>query len=287
MTMPPALLCGVTGYPLSQSLSPLLHNWGFSHAGIAGSYFAWPQPPESLAAFISAVRTLPVTGVSVTIPHKEHCIPLLDGLTPEARAVGAVNTLFWRDSLLLGHNTDLEGFIFPLRNRPPCGLALVLGAGGAARAVVAGLRSLNIADIVVAARDPNKAASLERDFACRIVPWEQLASVRPQRGSGFWVINTTPLGMAGKAPDHNPYSAELLALGRECEVECLAYDLIYNPLRTRFLAEAQAAGWAVQDGLTMFVAQGVAQFRLWTGRDLPLDEARALVLEALRLSAGQ
>ena len=281
MTAVPALLCGIIGHPLGQSLSPLLHNWGFSRLGIAGRYFAWPQTPEALPAFISAVRTLPVAGVSVTIPHKERCIPLLDGLTPEARAVGAVNTLFWRDSLLLGHNTDLEGFMRPLQGLPPCACALVLGAGGAARAVVAALQALGISQIVVAARDPAKAMPLVQDFGCSVVPWEQRGAVRPSASGGLWVINTTPLGMTGKAPDQNPCPAELLALGDKSG-NCLAYDLIYNPLQTHFLAQAQAAGWAVQDGLMMFVAQGAAQFRLWTGHDLPLDEARALVLEALQ-----
>ncbi len=280
MSTPPPLLCGVTGFPLGQTLSPLLHNWAFARLRLAGAYHAWPQPPEALAAFVAAVRTLRVSGVSVTIPHKERMIPLLDGITPAAQAVGAVNTLFWREGALRGDNTDLEGFSAPLRNRPPCGLALVLGAGGAARAVLAALRQLNVPERILAARDPAKAAPLAREFGCRVLPWAERASVRP-RDNGFWVVNTTPLGMAGHQRTETPYPVfpPAPAAGGP---EYLAYDLVYNPLQTRFLAEAAAAGWAVQDGLSMFVVQAAAQFRLWTGREFPLDEARAVVLEGLK-----
>jgi shikimate dehydrogenase len=274
------LLCGVIGYPLEHSLSPVLHNWAFAHTTADGAYFAWPCAPEALKDFVSAVRMLPIHGVSVTIPHKERIMPLLDDTTKQARRVGAVNTLYWQEGKLLGHNTDLEGFMHPLQGRELCSRALVLGAGGAAKAVLAGLRDLGVSDIVLAARNPDKATPAAQAFGCRLVDWNERGSIRP-RGRIFWVLNTTPLGMSGNAPAASPYSPEMFRAARSASGDCLAYDLVYNPLRTRFLTDAQAAGWTTQDGLAMLLAQAEAQFRLWTGISFPPHQARRLLLAVL------
>jgi shikimate dehydrogenase len=282
MTRAPGLLCGVTGWPLDQSLSPLLHNQAFADLGIAGRYEAWPRRPDELEDFVRFVRERPVQGVSVTIPHKERILPLLDGLTREARSLGAVNTLFWSQGKLLGHNTDLEGFMLPVRDRPAPVLALLLGTGGAARAAAAGLGMLGAGGVVLAGRSPDKGAALAGAFACRSVPWEKRGDVLPDQGP-FWVVNATPLGMKGKAEEETPCGAEFLAAAAaRAKGGCLAYDLVYNPLRTRFLREAAAGGWAVQDGLAMLVAQAAAQFRIWTGRSFSLDRARAAALGVLK-----
>lgn len=278
----PEHLYGIIGYPLGHSLSPLLHSWGFARTGWPGAYFAWPVPPADTADFIRAARLLPVHGASVTIPHKESVLPLLDSVSPRAARMGAVNTLFWRDGALCGENTDVHGFMAPLRARmtSACGdaakraifeSALVLGAGGAARAVIAGLQELGVPRIHIANRHPGKAEILARHFGVETLPWEERAALGAQ-----CVVNTTPLGMHGAHAEDSPFPVAGFT------GDGLAYDLVYNPLHTRFLRDARAAGWAVQDGLDMFAAQGVEQFRIWTGRALPVRDAREMLLQHLR-----
>jgi len=262
---------GIIGWPLGHTLSPALHNWGFERLGLDAEYQAWPTRPDDLAAFIGRVRGQSIRGVSVTIPHKRAVMPLLDRLTDRARAVGAVNTLFWRDGLLWGENTDVVGLAAPLKalGKLP-DTAMVLGAGGAARAAVAALRELGVPDILVANRTPDKARALARDLSARAVAWER----RMDQGARL-VCNTTPLGMAGDLIDATPWDAHCFGPGM------IAYDIVYNPLRTRFLREAEAAGCVTVSGLEMFLHQGLAQFRLWTGRDLDEAEARTLLLDRL------
>lgn len=270
----PQRLYGIIGHPLAQTLSPLLHNWGFARLGLPASYLAFPTPPGRLGEVMAAVRALPVSGLSVTIPHKEALLPLLDEVTDLARSVGAVNTLFWREGRLVGHNTDVEGFTAPLRVLAGAGAsldsALVLGAGGAARAVMAGLAELGAGRVYVANRDPDRARSLAEEWGAQAVPWQERAGVDARL-----VVNSTPMGMAGKAPDLSPIPPEFWRPGR------IAYDLVYNPLRTLFLRQAEAGGAQTVDGLAMFAAQGAAQFRLWTGLEPPMDEAVGILRQAL------
>ncbi len=280
---------GVIGHPLAQSLSPVLHTWAFAQKGVRGLYTAWDTPPEQLAEFIRRFRQTPFDGASVTIPHKEAVIPLLDGLTPTAETIGAVNTLFWDKGKLLGHNTDLEGFLTPLKDMTPPDAALVLGAGGAARAVLAGLAARSVPRVIVCARTQSKAEALIRDFAASpsslgVLPWEgRLEADRVPSGS-LWVVNSTPLGMRGKAEGESPLPARWFAARKGGE--CLAYDLVYNPLKTAFLAAAENAGWRLRDGLDMFVAQAAAQFRLWTGLGMPVEQARTFLANCLAPEAA-
>lgn len=265
----PGALYGIIGHPLGHSLSPLLHNWGFELLKLDGVYLPWPLEPEKLPDFLTAVRALPIRGVSVTIPHKQAVLPLLDRVSERARRVGAVNTLYWDGDALCGENSDVLGFLAPLRGRT-FAEALVLGAGGAARAVLAGLAELGVPRVRLANRTAARARELAAEFGVEAAPWEERAA-----GGADLVINTSPLGMRGEREGETPLTRDDFS-GRG-----LAYDLVYNPLRTRFLAEADAAGWETQDGLSMFVEQGRAQFRLWTGRDLPADRARELLRTAL------
>ena len=275
---------GIIGHPLGHSLSPLLQTWTMGRVGHAGAFYAWPVAPERLADFIGVVRELPVHGLCVTIPHKTAVLPLLDGLTAEARAVGAANTLFWRDGGLWGHNTDVAGFLAGLDNfRVRHGLpqtALVLGAGGAAHAVLYALQNLGVKDIRLTARRAEVGVELTARFGAEFVAWEQ-RSERPAQV----VINTTPLGMAGSAGEREtPLSvADFIALAEDfAPAACLAYDLVYNPLCTPFLSAAASAGWEAQEGLTMLAAQGLAQFELWSGKAAPpRDEALAVLKSAL------
>ena len=269
--MIPERLYGIIGHPLGHTLSPRLHNWGFQRLGVKAAYMAFPTPPERLGAFIQAVRTLPVAGLSVTIPHKEAVIPLLDSVSPLCVQTGAVNTLVWEEGMLIGHNTDVVGFVSPLLEREHIpASALVLGAGGAAKAVLAGLRDIGVRDVTVANRNFERAAALAAQFKTNVVEWERRGSV-----DAHLVVNTTPMGMAGKAPEESPLPQEYWTPGH------LAYDLVYNPRETVFLRQARQAGSATIDGLSMFAAQGAAQFKLWTGLDLPMDETRELLARAL------
>ena len=266
-------LYGIVGYPLGHSLSPVLHNWALDQAGIAGVYLAWPLPAGQLSDLVIAVRALNIRGVSVTIPHKEAIMPLLDRLSARARALGAVNTLYWDKGGLCGDNTDVDGFVTPLRGRVFTS-ALVLGAGGAARAALAGLRELGLPAVAVCNHNRERAQTLADEFGVRRADWEERGAYEADL-----VINATPLGMRGTHEGSNPLPPE--AFTRRYAKMRMAYDLIYTPLTTRFLAEAEAAGWQTQDGLSMFIAQAQAQFRLWTGREFSATDARALLLREL------
>ena len=267
--IPERLYC-VAGWPLAQSLSPLLHNAGFQRLGLPAVYMRCPVPVGRLSAFVESARLLRMGGVSVTIPHKEAVIPLLDRVGPRAREVGAVNTLYWEGDALCGENTDMEGFLAPLGGLSLDGRpALLLGAGGAAAAVAAGLARLGRGG-VVATPSNRRHEALAARFSLTPVRWEE----RHEVPAGL-VVNATPLGMRGPHEEATPYD-----FGLARALPAVAYDVVYNPLRTRFLREAAAAGVACVSGGEMFFAQGDAQFRLWTGRPLP-GEARAALDGAL------
>ena len=270
-------LYGVTGWPLGQSLSPLLHNTGFAALGINALYMKWEVPPHKLPAFVESVRLLNIRGCSVTIPHKVELLPLLDEVSPLAMRVGAANTIYWQGDRLCGENTDVAGFMAPLAGVPLAGTdVLLLGAGGAARAVAAGLVSPAPQDrpahIYVATPSDKSHLPLAEEFGLTPLLWQNRHEPAP-----LLVINTTPLGMRGKAEDDTSYDFSLAA---QCapsgNTAPLAYDIVYNPLETRFLREARAAGRRCISGLEMFFGQGDAQFRLWTGQGLPPESRRAL-----------
>lgn len=282
----PEHLFGILGKPLAQSLSPALHTWAFARTGFAGAYCAWEKGAEELPEFFRAVRCLPIAGLSVTIPHKQAVLPFLDGLTPRAGALGAVNTIFWRENRLMGENTDADGFLAALSRHkgalPPS--ALVLGAGGACRAALAGLRELGFARVYVAARKLNKAALLAHDFGCLAVPWEERERVLSSLDSCL-IVNATPLGMRGADVGASPLSEDALAaLARRAgkgNAPSLVYDLVYSPRQTRLLRMAEEQGLGTVDGLAFFVAQGLMQFRIWTGLSPSFEAAFALAAQEL------
>ncbi len=252
-------------------MSPTLHNWGFGQIGADSTYEAYPLKPEHLSRFMEEVRSAPILGLSVTIPHKRAVMACLDHISPRAEAVGAVNTVYWDNGKLCGENTDIFGLMAPLaklENLPPS--ALILGAGGGARAAVAGCRELGIKDVAVSNRTQAKAEAIATDFAIRCVQWEKRLHETP----GL-ICNTTPLGMSGDMANLTPWEADSFEPGS------IAYDIVYTPLETRFLREAAQAGCQTLSGLEMFLSQGLAQFHLWTGKSLDDNAARALLLNAL------
>ncbi len=249
-------LYGIIGHPLGHSLSPQLFGAIFAQERRQAAYFRWDVRPEDVGGFMEAVRILGIRGASVTLPHKQAVIPFLDVLSQRAALAGAVNTLYWDEGRLCGENTDIAGFLEPLQTRS-FRRALVIGSGGVSRAVLAGLRERK-AEIFVTARSEEKAGILAEDFNVQLVPWKERAEAAL---SMDLLINATPIGMQGEYENLAPISF----IGAPAPGS-LAYDLIYIPRPTRFLREAAAVGWDIQDGLAMFLAQAQAQFHLWTGR---------------------
>ena len=268
----PEHLYGVIGWPLGQSLSPLIHNTGFRALGIPAVYLRWEIPPEGLPVFMDAVRILNIRGCSVTIPHKQAVMPFLDVVSEAATLAGAANTLYWKDDALCGDNTDVAGFLAPLESVPLDRLdALLLGAGGAAHAVAAALRLRGCQRVRVCTPGDRRHLELAERFGFTPVDWD-----RRYAAPADLVINATPLGMHGKYEDETPYD---FALAPQVP-DGIAYDIVYNPAETRFVREAAAAGRRCIDGVAMFFGQADAQFRTWTGQGLP-ERARAALLAAL------
>ena len=288
------LLTGLLGYPLGHSVSPAMHNAAFQTLGLDGRYDALPTPPEQLAERVAVLAAAGYRGVNVTIPHKQTVMPLLDDLSDAARAIGAVNTVVIDQGLpvlgrtgspsdLHGDNTDWLGFLHPLDT---CGLdlagksALLLGAGGSARAVVYALVQRGLAHLSIWARTPHRAAELAHHAqtlspSLTIHPFTH--SLFPIPRSPALIINTTPLGMWPQV-DASPWPA-----GLSFPAGALVYDLVYRPERTQFLRQAEAAGCATQGGLEMLVIQGAAAFELWTGQKPPLE----VMMAAARISLAQ
>ena len=257
----PAAIYGIIGFPLSHSLSPMLHTTAFRLLDIPAVLAPWPIKADKLPAFMEAFRLLNLQGACVTIPHKRSIMPLLDEITDRARAVGAVNLIYRRQGKIRGDNTDVPGFIEPLKADPPIPnpKTLILGCGGAARAAAAGLQAMGLMDITVVGRQPERLAQMAGDFGLKQAPWAERRSVKADL-----VVNCTPLGMKDGFEEQTGYEAEWFA-GRPG----IAYDVVYAPAETRFLREARQAGWRTIDGLAMFLGQADAQFFTWTGRHLP------------------
>jgi shikimate dehydrogenase len=229
---------GLLGFPLGHTLSPLIHGAALRATGQPGAYVALPVPPERLGEAIAGVRAFRFPGLNVTIPHKVAIIPYLDGLTDRATAIGAVNTLFWDGDRLLGDNTDFEGFAASLPAGCPGGReALVLGAGGAARAVAIALREAGASAVHVAARQPAAARALRAELLSG-VPGKALAldDVLCVAARCGVVVNATPLGTHGEGQPLDPLA--LAALSADAWV----LDLVYRPAETPLMRLARARG---------------------------------------------
>ncbi|CCE06413.1 Shikimate dehydrogenase [Bradyrhizobium sp. STM 3843] len=261
------------GWPAAHSRSPLIHHHWLHKLGIAGGYSIEAVPPEELADFITHLARHGFIGANVTIPHKERVLALTEP-DDRARAVGAANTLWYDgDGVLRATNTDVEGFVDNLDAAVPgwdrTDEALVLGSGGAARAVVFGLLERGIGRVHIVNRTLARAQGLADQFGARVVPagWDSVGALLPRAGL---FVNTTSLGMHGQPP----LALDVGALPEQCVVA----DLVYVPLETELLASAQARGLRTVDGLGMLLHQAVRGFELWFGeRPQVTGELRALV----------
>ena len=268
----------VIGWPIAHSLSPAMQNAALQKAGLDFAYIALPVAPEDLSEAVRGLRALGFCGFNVTIPHKTAIIPLLDEVDAAARAIGAVNTVVLEEGRLRGCNTDAAGFIGALEARSfsPAGKRVVLlGAGGAARAVLWGLFQAGAAEIVIGVRNPQKARPLAEEFSrygtIRLFEWHE-ESFRHAVRAAELVVNATSLGMAPEIEAAPPVPWE------EVQPGTFFYDIIYTPAETSFLRRAAAQGCPVLNGEGMLVGQGAAAFKLWTGKTADF----AVMAEALR-----
>ncbi|MBM5823194.1 MAG: shikimate dehydrogenase [Cyanobacteria bacterium K_Offshore_surface_m2_011] len=286
-------LAGVLGDPVRHSLSPAMHNAAIAALGLDWAYLALPVAAPDLAVVLQGLEAIDCRGLNVTLPHKQAAAALAQELTPLARRLGAVNTLVRRDGGgWLGTNTDVEGFLAPLRGLA-AREALVLGCGGSARAVVAGLVELGLGRIRVAGRDSIRLGRFLAscaDWAPGLEPlaWAPAADGQPDPlaealAGADLVVNTTPLGMAsGRDPAaaaRSPLDPDQVALLRPATT---VYDLNYIPRPTTLLRQAAEQGCRTIDGLEMLVQQGAASLRLWSGRpDVPVIAMRDAALARL------
>jgi shikimate dehydrogenase len=257
-------ICGVLGWPVRHSRSPAMHEAGYAALGLdAWRYQLLPVPPELLEETVRALPAAGFAGANVTIPHKEAAAKLADEATDAVRAIGAANTLTFADGRIHADNTDAPGLIDALPHDPAGATAVVLGAGGSARAVVWGLLDAGAADVLVWNRTRGRAERLCAEIGGRVVD-------APPPGADL-LVNTTSVGLQS---GEDPFKALPLDADALRGYPCLV-DLVYGNGPTALTSAAQAAGATVVDGLEILVRQGARSFERWTGRAAPLDVLRA------------
>jgi shikimate dehydrogenase len=276
---------GIIGDPVSHSLSPPMQNAALRHLGWDGIYVPFPVASDQIPQALAGLWALGIVGVNVTIPHKQAVMSALTSVTPIAQAVGAVNTLWRGEQGWQGTNTDVLGFVAPLKtgDRPwSQQRAVILGNGGAARAVVAGCCQLGCGEIWVVGRDWDRLRAFHRSWdtsplspPLHIAPWADWEHLLPDTQL---LVNTTPLGMH----PHQAVSPVTAAALAQLPATAIAYDLIYTPSPTRFLTFAADRGLATLDGVEMLVQQGAAALALWTQQTPPI----AVMERALRTHLG-
>lgn len=271
-------LAGVIGHPIAHSRSPALHGYWLKRYGIKGHYIPMDVAAADLAHVLQTLPKMGFVGVNITIPHKEDILRIADIITDRAALIGAANTLIFRkDGRIHADNTDGAGFIANLRQNAPgwdptSGPAAVFGAGGAARAVVAALIEVGVPEVRIANRTRPRAEAIRSDFGAKVVVSEWVQAANMLDGART-VVNTTSLGMTGK-PD---FRVPLDGLDPSATVT----DIVYTPLMTQFLIEAQEIGCTVVDGLGMLLHQAAPGFERWFGLRPEVDEeTRRAVLGA-------
>jgi shikimate dehydrogenase len=277
-------ILGVMGFPVSHSLSPVMHNAAIAAMGLDYVYVPFPIPVEDLPAAIAGLKAIQsVQGFNLTIPHKVEVIPLLDEVLPIAKAVGAVNTVKRVGDRWVGTNTDVAGFLSPLKqlncdwgNSP----AVILGSGGAAKAVVAACLELGCPVIHVVGRDSKKMKKFHgamtsqlHDYNLRVHPWTSIPHLLEVAGI---VINATPIGMA--SDPNTPISEAEMDLLPD---QAIVYDLIYTPRPTKFLQIAAARGLKAIDGLEMLINQGAIGLEFWLDQPVPIEIMRQALITHL------
>lgn len=265
---------GLIGYSLGHSLSPKIHTAALKACGLEGDYSLFPIHPDDkqgLKDLINKVRTGEIHGLNVTIPHKQSVIELMDELTPTAKAIGAVNTIYLKDKSLIGDNTDANGFVTDLKNKFDFSAlslnssALVLGAGGSARAVVYALLNGGW-KVTISARRIEQAEQLAKSFfnyQLSIIHSSNLPTFNFQTFQ--LIVNTTPIGMTPN-DDQSPLPENL-----SLPSNIFIYDLVYNPRETKLVKDARSQGIQATTGLGMLIEQAALAFEIWTGKNPPRE----------------
>ena len=271
------------GHPIGHSLSPAMQNAALAEMGVDGVYVAFDVHPDALGAAVAGLRALGVVGVNCTIPHKEALLSLVDALSDDAACIGAVNTLELREGRCTGHNTDAPGFLAALRAEgfDPSGCkAVVLGAGGASRAVIVALARCG-AEVQIVNRTHDRAQALAEQLNGRLGSTSIEAVCREPAALGSalrnadLLVNTTSVGMAPEVDRMPAIPVEAL------HSKLFVYDLIYNPLETRLLRTARECGARGQHGAGMLAHQGALALQLWTGIAAPVAHMEQVILKTL------
>lgn len=279
-------LLGVIGQPIAHSLSPLMHNAALAAMGLDYAYLPFAIAPADLETAVKGFAAIGLEGFSVTIPHKQAILPLLSETSEAAQAIGAVNTVWRTQTGWSGTNTDVTGFLAPLQvlsrdwNHTR---ALILGNGGAARAVVAGCSQLGCSEIFVVGRDAAKLVTFHASWQTSSIAqtltvhtWQQLPQLLTTTDL---LVNTTPIGMHPN-PEASPLTAAEIA---QLPADSIVYDLIYTPNPTQLLKLAAARGLRAIDGLEMLVQQGAAALRIWLQQEVPVEVMRKALQQHLEL----
>ncbi len=267
-------LYGVIGNPVRHSLSPMIHNGAFRSLGWNAVYLAFEV--RNLEEAMKGIRGLGVRGVSVTIPFKTEVLPFLDQVEGLAKKVGAVNTIVNRRGRLIGYNTDCEGALEALKEKMDLRRkrVVLLGAGGAARAIGFGLKDMGL-PLIVVNRSKERGQALCKALGCDYLSASSLVKMKGGELKADVIINATPLGMYPRDGE-TPIPKELLKKGM------MVMDIVYEPLQTKLLREAKAKGCVTVDGLEMLIRQGMAQFEMWTGRKLDIGQVKKDLRRALK-----
>jgi len=279
---------GIFGYPISHTLSPAMHNAVIKALGLDMVYLPFEVKPSNLKEAINGIKSLGIIGVNITIPHKESVIRFLDDISEEARLVGAVNTIVYKDRKLVGYNTDGSGYMASLKEElgfnPKSKRIIIIGAGGAARGILAALATQKPKSITVANRTLSRAVSLIKAFKgkFRDTRFEAIDldnnMLKMSFNSVDLLINTTSVGMK---------QSKALKIPLETLPKiAIVSDIIYNPLETLLLKKAKKIGLTTHGGLGMLVHQGARSFKLWTGMDAPMNVMRKAALKALKMEVG-
>ncbi len=279
-------IVGLIGHPIFHSFSPFIHNLAFEITGLNYRYLTFDVLPENLKDALKGIIALGIKGANVTIPHKEAVIENLDSVSPEARIIGAVNTIVNENGRLTGYNTDVYGFTESLKeykdliaNTP----VFIFGAGGSARAVIYSLiTTFQPERIVIANRNISRAEGLARYFS-QVFGYKIEAKelfypdIAGDIKSSRLIINTTPVGMHPEINDSLIQNDEIFHEGQ------IVYDLVYNPLMTKLLKLAKSKGAETISGIEMLILQASKSFELWTGKEMPTAEIKKFLLQKLKL----
>jgi shikimate dehydrogenase len=271
---------GIFGHPVRHSLSPVMHNSAFESLGLDCVYLAFDILPENIGLAANAIRTLDIKGVNITIPHKKSIIPSLDEISPDAKLTGAVNTIKNEDGKLSGYNTDVGGVLRALEEdiefKPEGASVLLIGAGGAARAVLTALCMKEAERISIINRTHSKARDLAEEFGKQFtnisiepVALDDRKAVESRLTQTDILVNSTSAGMEGIEPLKLPLES--------LKKTAALYDIVYKPRETELVKEARRLGHRAAGGLSMLLYQGVLSFEIWTGRNAPVDVMRKAI----------